>query len=250
MDFSKIAASVDAERLADSHVLQVGLGGGAQLAMNLARSGVGLFTLIDPDVVSEANLARQQFRHADVGRRKALVVAEAITAINPAAAIQPILLDVCGLPDFVVASLHLTMPDLLLAMTDHFPAQAKVNELSLRFGVPAVFAGLFAGARGGEVAFVVPGETPCFRCLARNRYAAHKAQGLGHRHRPPVRRDDGLRRRLDRRRRGAPGPGAPHAGGPEPPRAARRHARRPELHPPEGRPGRPLARPGRGPGGA
>jgi molybdopterin/thiamine biosynthesis adenylyltransferase len=179
MDFSKIAASVDAERLADSHVLQVGVGGGAQLAMNLARSGVGLFTLIDPDVVSEANLARQQFRHADVGRPKALVVAEAITAINPAAAIQPILLDVCGLPDFVVASLHLTMPDLLLAMTDHFPAQAKVNELSLQFGVPAVFAGLFAGAKGGEVAFVVPGETPCFRCLARNRYAAHEARGAG-----------------------------------------------------------------------
>jgi hypothetical protein len=185
MDFSKIAASVDTARLLRSHVVQVGVGGGAQLAMNLARSGVGQFTLIDPDVVSESNLARQQFQHADVGRPKAIVVAEAIKAINPAAAVRPIIRDVCGLSEPEVVLLRLSMSDLLLAMTDHFPAQARVNELSLLLGVPAIFAGLFAGARGGEVAFVIPGKTPCFRCLVRNRYAAHEAKGGGKAIDPP-----------------------------------------------------------------
>src|SRR5215470_7693100 len=108
MDFSRIGASVDLDRVLRSHVVQVGVGGGAQLATNLARSGVGLFTLIDPDVVSESNLARQQFRHADVGRRKALVVAEAIQTINPAAAVRPIIRDVCGLSDLEVALLRLS----------------------------------------------------------------------------------------------------------------------------------------------
>ena len=180
MDLSKIAASVDTARLRGSSVVQVGLGAGAQLATNLARSGVGLFTLIDPDVVSESNLVRQQFRHADGGRPKAIVVAEDIKAINPAAKVEPLVWDVCG--DRGEMEKHLlfySQPHLLLAMTDHFPAQAIVNELSLQFGVPAVFAGLFAGAKGGEVVFVVPGKTPCFRCLVRNRYAVHESRGAG-----------------------------------------------------------------------
>ena len=178
MDLSRVSASVDLDRVVRAHVAQVGVGGGAQLGTNLARTGVGLFTLIDPDVVSEANLARQQFRLSDVGRPKAEVVAEAILAINPAAVVRPLVLDVCRLAAPEARSL-VAGADLLLAMTDHFPAQARVNELSLLLGVPAVFAGLFAGARGGEVAFVVPGETPCFRCLARNRYALHEARGGG-----------------------------------------------------------------------
>jgi len=53
------------------------------------------------------------------------------------------------------------------------------------FGVPAVFAGLFDGAKGGEVAFVVPGVTPCFRCLVSNRYAVHEARGGGRAIDPP-----------------------------------------------------------------
>jgi uncharacterized UPF0146 family protein len=186
MDLSKIAASVDADRLARSHVVQVGVGGGAQLATNLARSGVGMFTLIDPDVVSEANLTRQQFRRADIGRPKAEVVAEAIKAINPAAKVEPLDWDVCE-DRFAVEQdvLVYSEPDLILAMTDHFPAQAAVNEISLEHGIPAVFAGLFAGARGGEVVFVVPGKTPCFRCLVRNRYVAHEAGGGGKAIDPP-----------------------------------------------------------------
>lgn len=186
MDLSKIAASVDADRLARSSVVQVGVGGGAQLATNLARSGVGQFTLIDPDVVSEANLARQQFRRADIGRPKVEVVAEAIKAISPAATVESLLWDVCGHRDDMWKHLFFySQPDLILAMTDHFPAQALVNEFSLQLGIPAVFAGLFAGARGGEVAFVIPGKTPCFRCLVRNRYVAHEASGGGKAIDPP-----------------------------------------------------------------
>ena len=48
------------ERLWESHVLVLGMGGlGSPIAMYLASSGVGHLTLVDDDVVELSNLQRQ-----------------------------------------------------------------------------------------------------------------------------------------------------------------------------------------------
>ena len=72
-------------RLAESHVMVVGLGGvGSYAAEVIARSGVGKMTIIDGDVVDPTNRNRQLPALAtNHGESKALIMAERLKAINP-----------------------------------------------------------------------------------------------------------------------------------------------------------------------
>lgn len=72
-------------RLAESHVMVVGLGGvGSYAAEFIARSGVGKMTIIDGDVVDPTNRNRQLPALAtNHGESKALIMAERLKAINP-----------------------------------------------------------------------------------------------------------------------------------------------------------------------
>lgn len=72
-------------KLAQSHVLVVGLGGvGAYAAEQLARAGIGKMTIVDSDVVNVTNKNRQLLAlDSTVGRYKAEVMAERIRDINP-----------------------------------------------------------------------------------------------------------------------------------------------------------------------
>ena len=64
------------QRLADKHILVVGLGGvGSKACELLARSGIGRFTLVDHDKVDETNINRQVIAFRDtIGRPKVEVV--------------------------------------------------------------------------------------------------------------------------------------------------------------------------------
>ncbi|MFH1436423.1 MAG: ThiF family adenylyltransferase [Pseudomonadota bacterium] len=78
------------ERLHGSDVLIVGCGGiGGTVAIILARSGVGRFTLVDPDTYEPTNMNRQIGCFKDtLGRNKAEVVREDILRINPEARVE------------------------------------------------------------------------------------------------------------------------------------------------------------------
>lgn len=74
------------ERLAAAHVVVVGLGGvGSWIVEALARSGVGALTLIDLDDVCVTNVNRQlPALDGQIGRPKAVVLAERVRLIQPA----------------------------------------------------------------------------------------------------------------------------------------------------------------------
>lgn len=74
------------ERLRQSHVLVVGLGGvGAYAAEMIARAGVERMTLVDADAVGISNINRQLIAlHSTVGLPKATVLAERLHDIDPA----------------------------------------------------------------------------------------------------------------------------------------------------------------------
>lgn len=73
------------ERLIDSHVLVVGMGGvGSFAAEFICRSGVGKMTIVDGDVVDPSNRNRQLPALATThGQSKADIMAERLLAINP-----------------------------------------------------------------------------------------------------------------------------------------------------------------------
>jgi tRNA A37 threonylcarbamoyladenosine dehydratase len=72
-------------KLANSHVLVVGIGGvGAYAAEMLCRAGVGYMTLVDGDIVQETNLNRQlPSLNSTLGLKKVNVMAQRMKDINP-----------------------------------------------------------------------------------------------------------------------------------------------------------------------
>jgi hypothetical protein len=73
------------ERLQQTHVLVVGLGGvGAYAAEMICRAGVGWMTIVDADTVQPTNINRQlPALHSTMGREKAEVLAARFKDINP-----------------------------------------------------------------------------------------------------------------------------------------------------------------------
>lgn len=72
------------EKVKAAHVAVAGLGGlGSQIALALARTGVGNLHLIDFDVVEPSNLNRQQYRICHLGMPKAQALLQEIGEINP-----------------------------------------------------------------------------------------------------------------------------------------------------------------------
>lgn len=79
-------------RLAKCHVAVVGLGGvGSWAAEALARSGVGMISLIDADDVCLSNTNRQSHAmEGEFGRTKVSVIAHRLRAINPDIVVHPV----------------------------------------------------------------------------------------------------------------------------------------------------------------
>lgn len=71
-------------KLREARVAVAGLGGlGSQVAIMLARCGVGTLHLIDCDVVETSNLNRQAYRICHLGKRKVAALADELQTIQP-----------------------------------------------------------------------------------------------------------------------------------------------------------------------
>lgn len=150
-------------KLLASRVLICGCGAlGTVLASTLARAGVGHLRIVDRDFVETNNLQRQVlFDEQDVADQlpKAIAAANKLRRINSGIEIEPIVADldhanVLGLCQNV---------DLLLDGTDNFETRFLINDVALHLGIPWVYGGCI-GAEGQSMT-ILPGETPCFRCL-------------------------------------------------------------------------------------
>lgn len=72
------------EKLANSTVAICGLGGlGSNIAISLARAGIGRLILIDFDRVDISNLHRQQYKALQVGMYKTEALSENLQEISP-----------------------------------------------------------------------------------------------------------------------------------------------------------------------
>jgi molybdopterin-synthase adenylyltransferase len=152
------------ERLRASRVLVVGCGalGCANIAL-LARAGVGRLTVVDRDFVELSNLQRQiLFEEADAraGLPKAIAAAAAVARINSDVEVEPIVADVSPNNAEALAA----GADLVLDGTDNFETRYLVNDACVKLGIPWIYGG--AVASNGMSLTILPGETPCFRCMS------------------------------------------------------------------------------------
>ena len=77
------------ERLARARIGIAGAGGlGSNIAMMLARSGVGHLVIADFDTVDESNLNRQHYAREHVGASKVDALSQQVHAVDPRVAMQ------------------------------------------------------------------------------------------------------------------------------------------------------------------
>ena len=174
--FARSAGVLD-EALRERRVLVAGCGSvGSYVAEQLARAGVGAMTLVDPETVEAVNLSRSVYEIGDVGRPKTDGLARRLANSNPAVELRLHasaleFLDLGTLDDEVRAA------DLVVAATDDPGAQRTMNRFAFARGRPAIFVGLYEGARGGEVVVSVPERTPCYLCATATRHRAEAGSG-------------------------------------------------------------------------
>lgn len=184
--FRRVRHAYDLDRLASARVIYVGTGGAAAFVEDMARAGVGQHVLIDPDIVSETNLATQQVYRKHIGHPKVDCLAERIWDINPNAVVVARQKRLEEIDDdefgrLATAPLGGRSPavSLLCGLTDNFEAQTRVNRLALHLGLPSLCAQVYREGRGAEITFTYPGVTPaCHRCALSSRYKAYLEQGF------------------------------------------------------------------------
>ena len=72
------------KKLKKTRVCILGLGGlGSNVAILLARAGIGYLKLVDFDIVEASNLNRQQYRISHIGMKKTEAIKTIIKEINP-----------------------------------------------------------------------------------------------------------------------------------------------------------------------
>jgi molybdopterin/thiamine biosynthesis adenylyltransferase len=148
-------------RLKASRVLIAGAGGlGTVIATYLAAAGIGTLRIADCDVVEATNLNRQILHWGgDIGRPKTASVAEKLSALNTLVRVEEVLVRIDeGSVDSAAADCNLIIDAL-----DNFPTRYLLNRAALRKGIPFIH-GAVRGLQG-QATTVLPGKTPCLRCL-------------------------------------------------------------------------------------
>ncbi|MEW6530145.1 MAG: HesA/MoeB/ThiF family protein [Thermodesulfobacteriota bacterium] len=146
-----------------SRVLVAGLGAlGSLIATLLARAGVGFLRIVDYDAPELHNLHRQiLYDEADLipGVSKAQAAKQKLFAANSSVEI-----------DAVEALIHADNVDALMAdvdlvvdALDNIRARYFINDTAIAREIPYVFGG--AVEASGNVMTIIPGKTPCLRCL-------------------------------------------------------------------------------------
>jgi molybdopterin/thiamine biosynthesis adenylyltransferase len=165
--FSRNSGLLETTALQQSGVIVCGCGSvGSLAALDLARSGVGRFLLVDPDLLAIENLCRHQCGLADVGRRKVQAVAERIRQINPQAVVETHAMPLERLDPAVIAQFCSGNSDtLMLACADSRRADRHAARLAAVLALPYLAIGLWERAFAGEIFYSHPdAPMPCYDC--------------------------------------------------------------------------------------
>src|SRR5512144_69555 len=165
--FDRVRGVFETDVLAGRSVAVLGLGsGGSFILRELAKCGVGQFLLLDDDRLEIGNVCRHECGLSDVGRLKVNAMREYVLDRHPSASITalPLHIDSDTIGD-VSEALRAFSPDIVVCATDNRPSRLIVNRICVREGMPAIYAGVFRRAYGGQVLRVIPQLSPCYQCF-------------------------------------------------------------------------------------
>jgi len=149
------------KKLKNARILLAGAGGlGSAIAMYLASAGVGYIRIADEDVVERSNLNRQILYHeTDIGICKVEAAEKTIHALNSGIEVEA----VCRHIDEKSVGVLVRGMDLIIDGMDNFAARYVLNRAGLDEKIPFIHGAV--NGFYGQVTTLIPGITPCLRCL-------------------------------------------------------------------------------------
>jgi len=169
INFNRIKNFIDVELMNNNRISVVGVGGMSEGVIDLCRSGITSFILVDPDDYEDVNLATQGGNIHDIGQAKVEVTKNRLSAINPNVKVTCIKKKYQDLSHDELTSFWNS--NLVLMMTDSFDAQALGNKHSIKYQVPTIFAASYMNQDALEITWNAPGlTTHCHRCVTLSRY--------------------------------------------------------------------------------
>lgn len=150
------------QKLLDSHVLIVGLGGlGSPAALYLAGAGIGKLTLADDDDVHLSNLQRQiLFTTDDIAHPKAQAAKLRLAQLNPGSKLIVLQQRLTG----DVLKNAVAHADVVLDCTDNMATRQEINAACVALNTPFISASA-VGFGGQLMVLTPPWEQGCYRCL-------------------------------------------------------------------------------------
>ncbi|EEJ2448030.1 HesA/MoeB/ThiF family protein [Salmonella enterica subsp. enterica serovar 13,23:y:e,n,z15] len=150
------------QKLLNSHVLIVGLGGlGSPAALYLAGAGIGTLTLADDDDVHLSNLQRQiLFTTDDIAHPKAQAAKLRLAQLNPGSKLIVLQQRLTG----DVLKNAVARVDVVLDCTDNMATRQEINAACVALNTPLISASA-VGFGGQLMVLTPPWEQGCYRCL-------------------------------------------------------------------------------------
>jgi molybdopterin/thiamine biosynthesis adenylyltransferase/rhodanese-related sulfurtransferase len=151
------------KKLLDSHALIIGAGGlGSAVIENLARSGVGHFTLVDFDKVETSNLHRQiLYGQADCGHFKVDKADEKIKSVTPWVKIHKFYKRF----NEKNAAAIFQDQDIIIDCTDHLPTKFYIHDFAFKNRVNLVQSSIHKFDGQLNVFRFAENQNGCLRCL-------------------------------------------------------------------------------------
>ena len=149
------------KKLLNSKVMIIGAGGlGSPAALYLASAGVGTIGIVDYDKIDLSNLQRQILHSTSkIGELKSESAKESLISLNPD-------LNIITHNKLVSEKNILNLIkdyDFILDCTDNIQSKFLINDACVILKKPFTHAGVIRF--NGQLMTVIPGESPCYRCI-------------------------------------------------------------------------------------
>ncbi|MDX8339767.1 ThiF family adenylyltransferase [Draconibacterium sp. IB214405] len=155
----------DNELLSQKRVTIIGLGAiGSEVALSLAKNGVGHFNLFDMDTFEIGNSVRHAADLFYIGEHKVNVAKQLILRSNPNITVNTFNVDV--LNDTGLLENSFSKSDLCIILTAEDSVEYLINDYYQKnYNIPFIFSRASMGAFSGAIQ-VVDSQSACLKCLS------------------------------------------------------------------------------------
>lgn len=164
--FSRNKGILETDVMTQKRAVILGCGSvGSLVAMELARSGVAHFLLVDADCMEYHNICRHQCGIEDVGDLKVNALKHKLININPKVEVDTFGGIFQNIPKQKLDDFCVPFETVFVGCADNRMADVYANRISIYYDAYFISIGFWERAYAGEIFYHLPGKNmPCYEC--------------------------------------------------------------------------------------